>query len=298
MSAFLTEVGGKLADRWASLLLLPGLLWVGTLTAAVLLGQADPFNVTVLRDNADRLSTGRAAGSAGTVILTAAGVLLASAAAGLAAAALGGLAQRGWAQPGGNRPLAWLARLRQHRWDRATAMLRAAIAQAAKPQSSPADRTRAEVRAREAAARRERLGSARPERPTWIGDRFRATAVRGDARYGLDLTLTWPRLWTVLEDPLRTDLGAAQDAYAASARLAGWAVLYAALAAAWWPAAVVGIAVFAAAVVRARSSAVVLADLIDTAIDLHTADLAARLGVPASLPLTAETGKAITRALN
>jgi hypothetical protein len=46
--------------------------------------------------------------------------------------------------------------------------------------------------------------------------------------------------------------------------------------------------------VRARSSANVLADLVETATDLHTGDLGAKLGVPASAPLTVDAGGAIT----
>jgi hypothetical protein len=298
VSAFLTAIGGKLADRWLSLLLLPGLLWVGTLVTAVRLGQTAPFNATALRESIDRQASSPAAHTAGTVLLAATAILLASAAAGLAASALGNLAQQLWTRPGRRRPLAWIIQFRQHRWDQATTTLKTAIAWAANPEACSADRSRAEDQARAAAARRDRLGLIRPERPTWIADRFRSTAARSATAYGLDLEPAWPRLWTVLPDTLRTNITTAQDMYAASARLAGWAVLYLILAAIWWPAAVLGLAVFATAILRARSSVHVLADLIDTAIDLHTADLATKLGVTAEMPLTARTGQAITRILS
>ena len=45
--------------------------------------------------------------------------------------------------------------------------------------------------------------------------------------------------------------------------------------------------------VRAREAANVLADLIETAADLHTRDLADQLTIPAA-PTTSETGRAIT----
>lgn len=297
MSAFLTAIGNNLADRWMNLLLLPGLLWVGTLTAAIRLGQAHPFNAAMLSESINQLASNPATDNAGTVLLTATAILLASAAAGLAASALGSLAQRLWTQPGRNRPLAWIVQFRQHRWDQATKAMKSAFAQAGNPEACPADRSRAENVARGAAARRARLGPTRPERPTWIGDRFRSTATRSATGYGLDLELTWPRLWTVLPDTLRADLTTAQDSYAASARLAGWGLLYMILAAAWWPAAVLGLTVAATAAAHARSSARILAELIDTAIDLHTADLAAKLGIPTATPPTAETGQAITRIL-
>ena len=39
MTGFLTEIGSKLADRWAALLALPGLLYLAAVTAAAALGQ-------------------------------------------------------------------------------------------------------------------------------------------------------------------------------------------------------------------------------------------------------------------
>src|ERR1019366_7958331 len=41
MQAFFAGLGGKLAEKWATLLVLPGLLFVGVATAAVALGQRD-----------------------------------------------------------------------------------------------------------------------------------------------------------------------------------------------------------------------------------------------------------------
>jgi hypothetical protein len=41
------------------------------------------------------------------------------------------------------------------------------------------------------------------------------------------------RLWAALPDPLRGDIIAANDAYTTAARLAGWGLLYTALATAW-----------------------------------------------------------------
>lgn len=135
-------------------------------------------------------------------------------------------------------------------------------------------------------------------RPTRIGDRFHATALRIRYHNGLDLNLVWPRLWTVLPDTLRTDLAAAQDAYAAAARLAAWGILYLALTAAWWPAGLISLTILYTAAVRARTSASVLADLIETAADLHAKDLAAALGLPLpDVTDPAELGRSITQRL-
>jgi hypothetical protein len=135
-------------------------------------------------------------------------------------------------------------------------------------------------------------------RPTGVGDRFHAAALRIGYHNGLDLNLVWPRLWTVLPDVLRADLTTAQDAYAAAARLTGWGILYLTLSAAWWPAALISLTILCAAAVRARASADVLAGLIETAADLHAKDLAAALGLPPSDTCDpAELGQSITQQL-
>jgi len=96
---------------------------------------------------------------------------------------------------------------------------------------------------------------------------------------------------------LRSDLTGAQDAYNAAARLNAWSILYAAIIPIWWPAALIAAATMTTAVLRARSSAGALADLAETAIDLHTPELAEKLGLPCNPGLPLETGQAITRRL-
>jgi hypothetical protein len=86
VTGFLAELGRKLADRWLDILLLPGLLWIATLTAGVRLGQQHPADVGRLRGWLDQLAAHPAAHSPATVLLAATGILLATAAAGLAAA--------------------------------------------------------------------------------------------------------------------------------------------------------------------------------------------------------------------
>lgn len=292
----MAELAKKLADRWLDLLVLPGLLWLGALAAAIRLGQQHPFGISRLRDWLDHLAARPAAHSLAVVLLAAAGLLLASAAVGLAATALGGLLQRLWVLPGERRPLAWLVWARRRRWNRITTAAQRAITRAAAPAAYGQDPARARTRARRAERRRRALPGW-PQRPTWIGDRFYATATRTTVAYGLNLDLSWPRLWTLLPDTLRGDLTTAQAAYTGATRLTAWGLLYATLFSAWWPAVLLGVAIFATGLARARSTASVLADLVETATDLHTGDLAAKLGVPASAPLTADVGRAITRIL-
>jgi hypothetical protein len=301
VSGFLAEVGKKLADRWLDLLVLPGVLWVAALVAATRLGQEHPFDIGGLRTWLDGEAAQPGSHSLATVLLAVIGLLAAATAAGLGASALGGVLQRAWVLPGWRWPLTWVVSARQRRWqhrtDKATATLKKAIAVSANPAAHHQDPARAARRVRIAEQRRSALGVYRPERPNRIADQFHATAIRTDTAYGLDLNLVWPRLWTVLPETLRTDLATAQDAYTAAARLTAWGLLYTLLAITWWPAAVLGVTVVAAGWLRVRAAAPVLGDLIDTATDLHTGDLAAKLGIPATTPLTPVTGRAITHVL-
>ena len=293
----MAEIGAKIADRWVNLLVLPGLLWTAALAAGLRLGQEDPFDVVRLRVWLDQIAAQRASHDLAAVLLAGAAILLASAAAGLAASALGGVLQWLWALPGDLPPAAWLLHRRQQRWDRATTVLKTAVARAAHPEVHHLGPAGAARRARRAHRRRDRLGLTRPIRPTWVGDRFYATGRRVRDHNGLDLDLVWPRLWSVLPDTLRSDLAAAHDAYTTAARTAAWGVLYLALAVAWWPAALVGLAVLLAAAVRARSSADVLACLVETAVDLHAKDLAAAVGLPPMSEI-AGLGRAVSERLS
>ncbi|KAK1179711.1 hypothetical protein B7755_017110 [Streptomyces sp. NBS 14/10] len=297
MSSFLAGIGTKLAERWVNALLLPGLLWTALLAAALHLGQTHPFAADRLSTWLNQLATRPAAHAPGTVVLAASASLLAASGVGLLASALGGLVERLWALPADQPPATWLLRLRRRRWDEATRQLKTAIRQAAQPTRHDVAPERAAAQVRVCQRRRARLGPARPVCATRVGDRFGHTATRTAEVNGLDdLALVWPRLWTVLPAELRTDITAARTAYAATARLAAWGLLYTALGAAWWPAAVIGPATLATSVFRARAAANVLADLVETAADLHLHDLAERLAIPAT-PQTVDAGHAITERL-
>ncbi|MFF2409592.1 hypothetical protein [Streptomyces sp. NPDC058092] len=302
MTGFLAVIGTKLADRWVQALVLPGLLWVATLAVVARLGQDHPLDVDRLTTWLDRLATQPTGRSSAGVLLMTTAVLLGSSTAGLAAGALGGLLQRLWGASGAHPPLAWAVRWRRRR--HITERARRAIARAADPHMRGGSLARALVRAVAARHEHRRMALIRggrmpeaPTRPTWIGNRFHNAATRVHTLYDLDLELAWPRLWAVLPDNLRGDVTGARDSYTAAARLTAWGLLYGALATGWWPAAPIGACLVVAGVVRARSSAEVLAGLIETAVDLHVNDLAHRLGTPAGAPPTVETGRAITSRL-
>ena len=298
VSSFLAEVGTKIADRWMNLLVLPGLLWTAALAAGLRLGQAHPVDLARLRSWLDQIAGQPASHNIATVALAAAAIVLASASVALAASPHGAHHQRQWATPGNLPPASWLLRHRQHQWQQATTQLKTAIARAARPGIPHAEAAKAARQARAAQRRRTRIGPAYPARPTRIGDLFHTAALRTRHHNGLDLDLAWPRLWTVLPDTLRTDLTTAQDAYAAAARLAAWGILYLALTATWWPAALISLTIFCTAATRARASAAVLAALIETAADLHAKDLATTLGLPVPDGTSpAELGQSISQRL-
>ncbi|MEV8419340.1 hypothetical protein [Streptomyces niveus] len=303
MPGLLAGIGTWIADRWLQTVVLSGLLWVATLVVAARLGQSHPFDVARLHTWLDEIAANRAGDSPAAILLTVAAALLAAGAAGLAAGGLGGLHQRLWGADGTGPSLGWLLRWRRkwwHRWYSERARRAVARAVTAGRDASP-DPNPDPVLARAARARAERALRLRaerePHRPTRIGDALHTVAVRVHSRYALDLDLVWPRLWTVLPDPLRADLSGARAAYNTAARLAGWGVLYAALAVLWWPAALIGAGVLATAVTRARTAAAVLASLVEAAVDLHLTDLADQLAVrPDSEQLT-ELGQAVGRRL-
>ncbi|BFP53649.1 hypothetical protein SCMC78_34560 [Streptomyces sp. CMC78] len=294
MNTFLVELATRLMDRWLTALVAPGLLWMAVLVSATRLGQTTPFELVRLSDWLVSLSRQPALQTTAVAILLAVTVVLAAGVVGLLAGALGGLAERCWALLGVLPPAAWLLEARRRRWDGATRRLRGAILQAAERDAQGADAGRADALALRRRRQRDRLGPARPVRPTRIGDRYARTAERVRRVNGLDdLALVWPRLWTVLPDPLRTEIAAARVGTSDAARLFGWGTLYLALSVCWWPAALLGTAIFAVATVRARSTSENLSALIETAVDLHSADLSERLGLPAASSQVA-AGQAIT----
>lgn len=289
MSALLTGIGTRIAERWLQAVVLAGLLWIAALVIAARLGHEHPFDVGRLSTWLDEIAGGRAGQSPSAVLLAIAAGLLAAGAAGLAAGALGGAFQRLWGASGAGPPLSWVVHWRRHNRRRRTERARRAVARAA------AHRRRGGRLLRAYARYAVRRRTARePRRPTRIGDAFHRVAVRVDHRYSLDLEPTWPRLWALLPETLRADVIGARQAYDSAARLAGWALLYAALAVLWWPAVLAAAAVLATAVARARGAAVLLATLVEVAVDLHLMDLAERLGVRGgeNMP-AAELGSAV-----
>lgn len=300
MGGFLTELGKKLAERWLSLLVLPGLLYLGALVAAYLLGHRAPFAIHRITTQLDTWTTTPDITSTSGLVLILFATLLAAAGAGLAAQALGSLTERVWLA---DRWQAWpppLRRLAQarttsraRRWTTATEtyhrQLDAKGAQraghaAASPDVDLGQEHRVVTR----------IAPEQPARPTWIGDRIHAVRTRLDREYHLDLATLWPHLWLAMPETTRAEITTAREALTRAATLAGWGLLYLAVGALWWPGLLIAAAIMGTAWRRARTAAETYALLLEAAARLHTGELARCLGLDHAGPLTQQTGWALT----
>lgn len=248
MTGVLTEVGKRVATRWLTEVLLPGALLAAVVWCAVTLGHARALDVDALVAATERRTAGlRPVGWVVRAALAgaAAGVL------GVTARGLGRLVQRFWLR---ERHL--LPRL-PNRWSR---------------------RRRAQERARRAGV--DPVPAYLPQRPTWMADRLRLVEARVRAEYRVSATLVWPRLWLLTTEEFHASIRNARARFDEACTLVGWAVLYTALGALWWPAAVVGVVTGLVAWRRARGSLDEFATLVESAVDLHLRPLAEALGLP------------------
>lgn len=285
MNAFLGQLGQKLAERWLTLLVLPGALYLVAAACARALGQhhlAAPGRISAQITGWSKSSS--VTTTAGQVVLLAS-LLAAAAAAGLAAQALGAAVERAalaadwhsWPSPAH-----WLAdkraRVRRDRWDAAHAeysrLYRAAAPDAGSVSGEDLDRR---TRAR---SERTRVALERPERPTWSGDRINAAAVRVRRDLQLELGVAWPYLWLSMSDTIRNQISEARQSLARATVLGGWAMLYAALAWWWWPALPLSAALGVVSRHRIRDAADAYATLLEAAARLHVDGLARSLGIP------------------
>ncbi|MFJ8276129.1 hypothetical protein ACIRA2_02430 [Streptomyces griseoviridis] len=295
------ELGRKLADRWLSLLVLPGVLYLAVAAAAHTLGQRHALDAARLIREVTAVAGQPAVTRLGGQIVLVGAILIASAAAGLVAEAAGALIERlvlavGWRTwpLGLSVPADRWVRRKQRRWDDAHRLHHEQQRLSRAP--DPAERPDPAV-GRAALARRTRIALERPERPTWSGDRVQAVALRLDRDHRLDLAVLWPYLEPVLPDALAARVTEARAALTRATTLAGWAVLYLPLAGWWWPAAPVALVLATAARNRTRGCVDAYARLLDVAARLHIPDLAAQLGFDHTGPLTPDLGARLTHHL-
>ena len=209
----LAEIGKNLADRWLTLLVLPGALYLAVLGAAHAMGQGHAFDVPRVVHQVSMWATSSAAHSTAALVIVLVAIVLGSAAAGVMAQAVGSLIENLWLAAGWRTwpaPLRLLAdhRLqeRQKRWNEAHDSYLSDRDAAARARAM--NRIRNQGRTRQTppidlTAARERMTRISPEypgRPTWIGDRIDAVTVRLNRDYDLDLATVWPSLWLVMPD--------------------------------------------------------------------------------------------------
>ncbi|MEU0190878.1 hypothetical protein ABZ250_13560 [Streptomyces afghaniensis] len=288
MGGFLNALGQKLAERWLTLLALPGAIFLATACTARTLGQAHALDYQRLTERITHWAQAPAATTVGGQVLLLAVVLVAAAASGLAAQGLGTLVQHAtlaagwhtWPPPLRRWAHARVVR-RRARW--AAAQQRYRQQRDADARTLAAERRRADPAPRRAAySALQRIAVEEPDRPTWSGDRIHAVSVRLERDHQLDLPLLWPHLWLVLPDTTRAEITTAEQALTRATTLAGWALLYAPLTAWWWPAAPLAVSLALTARYRVRSTVDIYARLLEAAARLHLSS-ADENGRPCSL---------------
>ncbi|MFC1436945.1 hypothetical protein ABUW04_01625 [Streptacidiphilus sp. N1-10] len=256
MESILSGLSEKVTERWAALLVLPGIAFAMTLLLACWLRplgatrQADPHAVV---GRLDMLPHGWLRGETHQVVLVGAGVLVALVSA-AAANELSRFIGRFWL--GRHRGIAWLMR-------------------------RPLARRRTRARAAVTDAARYRVPEIYlPTRATRIGDCFLLVQRRVQVQYAVDLGRLWPRVWQLCGEGERVLTQQAWDQYSAAAVRAAWSVGYFVLALYWWPAVFIGVLLGPTACVVARRSAAGFAMAVESLVDLKISETATVLGVP------------------
>lgn len=302
MGGVLAELGKKLAEKWLSLLVLPGLLYLGAVVVGWTLGHGRAIDIGRIGQQLDTwIHVGVVAPSGLVSLLVAA--LLASAGIGVAAHALGSLTERVWlaedwrAWPWPLRPLARARTAsRMRRWAAARAAYQRWLD--AKSEGLAADRTCGEGAVEEdnAASWRamRRIALEKPDRPTWIGDRIHSVVVRLNRDSQLDLTTIWPHLWIWMPEASRAEITTARESVSRATTLIGWGLLYLVLGCLWWPSLLIAMVVLGTGWRRARAAADEYALLVEASARLYTVGLAQAVGLDHSGPLDRRTGFALT----
>lgn len=298
MNGLLSELGKKLAERWLSLLVLPGALFLAVLLAGQQLGHAHWYGFGSLADRLDRRA-GALAGSTENLLILLPAFLLASAACGLAAQALGSLLERlwlaadwpGWPTPA-RRLVRWRTERRRDRYGRR--LEEVGRARAVQHLDDGADPAEAAHRVATAVHRLRRVADDLPDRPTWMGDRLHGVETRLRHDLGVEVAVVWPHLWLYAADTTRTEVTAAREAMARAATLTGWGLLYVLVAVVWWPGVLISLAVTATGRLRFRAATDAYATLVEAATRLHCRELAEHMGVGGRGPFTRRAGAALT----
>jgi hypothetical protein len=135
--------------------------------------------------------------------------------------------------------------------------------------------------------------------PTRVGNVLRAAEEYPLLRYGLEITVVWPRLWLVLPDLVRQEVSSARQALDERTGAILWSSLFVVWTIwAWW-ALPVGLLIAYASYRAALSAAGIDGELLRAAFDLHRFALYAALHwpIPNSPAEEADHGKNLTQYL-
>lgn len=296
VGTFLGELAKQLADRWLTLLLIPGAVFAAAVEIGVRLGQGHALDYSQLTAAVSGIGAMVARQSASTQAVLVAVVLLATTGAGLAVQALAGFTRLLWLGPW-PRILAsaqrWRVASRRRRWHQHVEQ-RKALELA---HSHVSRTTEQQEQINTAAHQTNRIAWAQPGRPTWMGDRIHAVEQIAQQRYGLDMAFAWPRLWLVLPDNARAEITIAHAAFAAAVAIGTWAWPYLLLAALWWPSLLIAMAIGATGWARARAAIADVTTLSEAALDMHGRALAIAFGIAAADsagPLTLSEGEQLS----
>jgi hypothetical protein len=118
--------------------------------------------------------------------------------------------------------------------------------------------------------------------PTRLGDILRAAELRPADKYGLDAVVCWYRLWVLLPEEIRTEIGGTRLELDRAVRIWLWGALFLLWAPwLWWVAVPIGILVpLLAYGFSMLSAATLFGDLTETAFDLHRMELYDALHLP------------------
>ncbi|MGW6055501.1 hypothetical protein [Streptomyces sp. NPDC055189] len=310
MNGLLTELSKRLAERWLSLLVLPGALFLGVAFTARTLGHGHALDVDLLVREVQAWHPAPGAGAGVRLAVLLMMVALLAAALGIVAQTLGSLVERLWFAadwalwPWPLRALAdWRVKKRRERraaaeraYERARRRVGEALIAGDSGGGTGGDAAGSDGEAdlRTARLAMARISRERPHRPTWTGDRVHAVTLRLAQDLALDLATVWPALWQLLPDAPRQQIEATREALSRASALAAWAVLYALLAVWWWPALPLAAATFLTAQLRMRSATDAYTTLVEASVHLHLGELAQRLGVPAEGIPGRRTGREVT----
>jgi hypothetical protein len=105
--------------------------------------------------------------------------------------------------------------------------------------------------------------------PTRLGNLLRAAEEYPYVRYGLEVTVTWPRLWLILPESTRKEVAGARQALDERTRIMGWGLLFTIWSIwAWWSV-VVALSVTLVAYRGMLSAAALYGELLRATFDLY-----------------------------